>query len=297
MKRKKINLGQVFLHIVFILLCLCYILPFMMVITISLSNSSNVLSDGLSIFPKQIDFTAYKVILEDADKIIQAYKVTIAFSLLHTILAVILQALIAYPLSKSYFRAKTGLTWFVFFTMLFGAGMIPTYLVYTKYLGLSNNFLVYVIPGLINPWNVMIIRTFYNGTPNELYDAARIDGAGEFQTFLRIAAPLAKPCYATVGFLTLVGKWNDWNTTMVYIRDSKLYSLQYLLQTMLRDAELLEKMMEENPGMAAVMEESAVSSEPMRFAMAFIAAGPVLLIFPWFQKYFTKGMTVGSVKG
>lgn len=296
-KKKKIQWSQIVLHCIFIALCACYVLPFMMVITVSLSNSQNILNDGLNFFPKEIDFTAYKIIFEDLDKIIQAYKVTIEFSLLHTILAVIVQALVSYPMSKSYFRGRKFLTWFVFVTMLFGAGMIPTYLIYSKYYHLSNNFWVYVIPGLVSAWNCMIIRTFYNGVPTSLYEAARIDGAGEFRTFLSIAVPMAKPCYASVGFLTLVGKWNDWNTTMVYIRDSKLYSLQYLLQTMLRDAEQLKKMMEENPSMAAMMENNAVSTEPMRFAMALIAAGPVLLIFPWFQRYFAQGMTVGAVKG
>ena len=236
------------------------------------------------------------MIFNDMSGIIQAYKVTIAFTLLHTALAVVLQATLAYPMSKNYFKQRNKLIWFVFFTMLFSAGMIPGYITNTKILGLGNNFWVYVLPGAVSAWNVMIIKTFYNGLPNELFESAKIDGAGEFRTFLSIVVPMAKPCYATIGFLTLVQKWNDWNTTLVYIRDGEWYSLQYLLQTMLREAEELKKMMENSASMAANFEQ-AVSTEPMRFAMALIAAGPVLLIFPWFQKYFTKGMTVGAVKG
>ena len=294
--KKKVEFSQVILHLIFSAVCACYILPFMMVITISLSNSQSVLAEGFKIFPESIDFTAYKMIFNDMSKIIQAYKVTIAFTLLHTALAVVLQATLAYPMSKNYFKQRNKLIWFVFFTMLFSAGMIPGYITNTKILGLGNNFWVYVLPGAVSAWNVMIIKTFYNGLPNELFESAKIDGAGEFRTFLSIVVPMAKPCYATIGFLTLVQKWNDWNTTLVYIRDGEWYSLQYLLQTMLREAEELKKMMENSASMAANFEQ-AVSTEPMRFAMALIAAGPVLLIFPWFQKYFTKGMTVGAVKG
>lgn len=293
---KKCNVSQGILHFIFIAVCACYILPFMMVITISLSNSQSVLSEGFKIFPDKIDFTAYKIIFRDMSTILQAYKVTIAFSLLHTVLAVVLQATIAYPMSKSYFTHRKGLIWFVFFTMLFSAGMIPGYLTNTKILGLGNNFWVYVLPGTVSAWNVMIVKTFYNGLPMELFEAAKIDGAGEFRTFMRIVIPMAKPCYATIGFLTLVSKWNDWNTTLVYIRDGELYSLQYLLQTMLREAEELKRMMENASGLAANFEE-AISTEPMRFAMALIAGGPILVVFPWFQKYFTKGMMVGAVKG
>ncbi len=293
---KKFNVSQGILHLIFIAICACYILPFMMVITISLSNSQSVLSEGFKIFPDKIDFTAYKIIFRDMSTILQAYKVTIAFSLLHTVLAVVLQATIAYPMSKSYFTHRKGLIWFVFFTMLFSAGMIPGYLTNTKILGLGNNFWVYVLPGAVSAWNVMIVKTFYNGLPMELFEAAKIDGAGEFRTFISIVVPMAKPCYATIGFLTLVSKWNDWNTTLVYIRDGELYSLQYLLQTMLREAEELKRMMENASGLAANFEE-AISTEPMRFAMALIAGGPILVVFPWFQKYFTKGMLVGAVKG
>ena len=188
------------------------------------------------------------------------------------------------------------LIFFVFFTMLFNAGMIPRYLTNTKVLGLGNTLWIYVLPATVTAWYVMIIKTFYNGLPNELFESARIDGAGELRTFISIVVPLSKPCYATVGFMTLVNKWNDWNTTLVYIRDGKLNSLQYLLQVMLRSAEELKKMMENSPTLAAELEET-VSTEPMRFAMAIVAAGPVLLVFPWFQKYFVKGMTVGAVKG
>ena len=292
-KKRKIEPSQIILNLVFILICACYILPFLMVVTISLSSSANVMSEGFKIFPTEIDFTAYRVIFSRMGKILQAYKVTIGFTVLHTVLAVILQATIAYPISKKYFAQRKVLTGFIFFTMLFNAGMIPTYLINVKLWGLGNSFWSYVFPGCVSAWNVMIVKTFYGGIPNELFESAKIDGAGEFRTFLKIIVPMSKPCYATIGFLTLVAKWNDWNTTLIYIRDSELYSLQYLLQEMLREATELERMAES----FLVDAQELASTEPMRFAMALVAAGPVLLIFPWFQRFFTKGMTVGAVKG
>lgn len=295
-KKKKISYSQAILHLVFIAISACYILPFLMVVTISLSNAKNVMLEGFKIFPTEIDLTAYKVIFDNPDRILQAYKVTFAFTFMTVLLSLVVMALLAYPMSKSYFKHRSKLIFFVFFTMLFDAGMIPSYITNAKYLGLGNNFWVYVLPVLVNAWNVMIIKTFYNGLPNELFESAKIDGASEWRTFRSIVVPMSKPCYATIGFLTLVNKWNDWNTTLVYIRNGKLYSLQYMLQTMLRNVQELEKMMSEAPTMAAELEEN-ISSEPMRFAMAIVAAGPVLLVFPWFQKYFVKGMTVGAVKG
>lgn len=294
-KKMRIDVAQIILNLVFIVICACYILPFMMVIAISLSSQNDIVNFGFAIFPKHIDLTAYKMIFNDMSRIIQAYKVTIAFTLLHTLLAVVLQATISYPISRPYFRGKKFLTGYIFFTMLFNAGMIPNYLIYTKLLKLGNSFWAYVLPGAVSAWNCMIVRTTYVGLPNETLEAAKIDGAGEFRTFLDIVVPMSKPTYATIGFLTLVSKWNDWNTTLVYIRDTKLYSLQYLLQTILRNVEELERLAQESAIASELLEQTP--TEPMRFAMALIAAGPVLLIFPWFQKYFSKGLTVGAVKG
>ncbi len=291
--RGKLEKPQIFLNLLFIIICACYILPFMMVITIALSSSDNIMSEGFRFIPTDIDLTALRIVFANPERIIQAYGVTITFTLAHTFLSVVLQALIAYPLSKRYFFGRKALTWYIFATMLFSAGMIPNYLTFVGMYHLKDSIWVYILPGAVSAWNVMVVRTFYTGIPSELFEAATIDGCGELGTFARIVIPLSKPCYATIGFLTLVAKWNDWNTSLVYIRDTKLYSLQYLLQNMLRSAEELKKMSMNLPFEI----DQQISTEPMRFAMALVAAGPVLLVFPWFQKYFSKGLTVGAVKG
>ena len=161
-----------------------------------------------------------------------------------------------------------------------------------------NSFWVYVIPGLVSAYTVMVIRTNYKAIPEELVEAAKIDGASEMFICFKILMPLCKAGLAAVAFLYLVGKWNDWMTTMIYIDDTELYSLQYLLQRLLQDAEFLKKStMMGGTGAGAVTSDVALPTEGLRFAMALVAAGPVLVIFPFFQKHFAKGMTIGGVKG
>ena len=156
---------------------------------------------------------------------------------------------------------------------------------------------VYILPYLVNAFNVVVIRTFFQGLPVELTDAAKIDGASEMQTFFRIMLPLSKPVIATIALLTLLSRWNDWNTALLYIKSTELYSLQYLLQKILREVEFIQNMAENSPVAGIDIDTSNLPSETMRFAMCMVAAGPMLIVFPFFQKYFAKGLTVGAVKG
>ena len=199
----------------------------------------------------------------------------------------------AYPLSRNNFRYKKQLIWYIFITMLFGGGLVPSYLVNTKLLHLGNTIWIYIFPGVVSAWNVIIVRTFFQGIPDSLAEAAKIDGASEFQIFIRIMLPLSKPVMATIGFMSLIAKWNDWNTALIYIKDTKLYSLQYMLQRILREVEFIKGMASENPNFNA----AKLPAEGMRYATAILAAGPMIIVFPFFQKYFTKGMTIGAVKG
>ena len=207
----------------------------------------------------------------------------------------------AYPLSRSNFRFKTPVTWIIFFTMLFGAGMIPNYIVLTKYYHLGNTFWIYILPGFMGgAWNTMVYRTFFKGLPESLFEAAKIDGAKELTCFFRIAVPLSTPVFASLGFMMLVGKWNDYMTSMIYIRDTSLYTLQYLLQRILMEIEFIKSMMSGDATMSNAnlnVTGMRLPAETMKYAMCVIAAGPMLFIFPFFQKYFSQGLTIGAVKG
>ena len=170
--------------------------------------------------------------------------------------------------------------------------MVPTYLIKTKILHLGNTIWIYILGG-VSAWNVIIVRTFFQGIPESLAESAKIDGASEFYTFIKIMIPLSKPVMATIGFMALLAKWNDWNTSLIYIKDPKLYSLQYMLQRILRETAFMKKMAEGNPNFNGLKQPD----ESLRYATAMRASGPMLIVFPFFQKYFTKGMTVGAVKG
>lgn len=293
--KKKNNITQIILILFLTLLSILVILPFVMIVSISISSETVIVDSGYSIIPKVIDFTAYKHIFASPDSIIQAYITTVEFSIISMVLSVLLMAMLAYPLSRKDFRAKKFISLYIYFTMLFSGGLVPTYILITQYLHLDDTILVYIIPGLVNVWYVFMIRTFFQDIPYEISESAYMDGATDFTIFFRFIIPLSKPVIATVALFTFLGKWNDWNTSMLYINREDLISLQYLLQRIMENTEMLKQM---TAGQIAIVPGAVeVPSETVRMAMAVVVAGPALLVFPFFQKYFVKGLTVGSVKG
>lgn len=299
-KGKRYKIG---IHIFFILFSLLFILPFIMVVSISFSSEEAITSTmgGYSLLPQDFTLDAYRMAFKNPNQILTGYKVTIFTSVAGTLITLLSSGMTGYVLSRSSFRYRKIVTFLVFFTMLFGGGTIPTYIVYTKYYHLGDTIWVYLLPCLGGgAWNILMIRTFCRGIPESLFESAKIDGAREFTIFFKIVAPLSKPVLASVGFLVLIGKWNDWQTSLIYIRDSSLYTLQYSLQRILNDAEFLKNLMQNPLFQSSSVDAFQVMTQPtetLKYAMCVIAAGPMLLIFPFFQKYFEKGMVVGAVKG
>lgn len=293
MKKKKHTWGQIVLHLAFVLLCLCYVLPMILCVSISFTDETALLRDGYSLIPSVFSTEAYKLVFRNPTQLLTSYGVTAFFTLVSTVLAVIVMALLAYPLSRPNYYFKSVLSFYVFFTMLFSGGMVPTYLLITKYLGMKDSIWVYILPGLVSAYYVMIIRTSYRAIPGELIESARIEGASELLICFKIMLPLNKPVLASIGFLFLVSKWNEWMASMLYITNPKLYSLQYLLQRILNEAEFLRQLAASGQDIGG----QVFPTESFRYAMALVAAGPVLVVFPFFQKHFAKGMTLGSVKG
>lgn len=294
-KMKKISVGKIVMHLIMWLLVCTYILPLILMISISLSSEDAVMRYGYTLLPKVFSLDAYKQVFANPHQIIQSYKVTIIFSVVQTILAMLVQSLMAYPMSRPNFRFKGFLAKYMLVTMIFSGGLVPTYILYTQYLHMQDNIWIYIFPALSSAWNTIVFRTFFQGLPDGLVEAAKIDGATELRIFFRIIFPLSLPVFASLGFMNLVGKWNDWNTALLYIRDPDLYSLQYLLQRILREVDFI-KAMQENTSSNLISQEE-LPAETMRYAMAVVSAGPMLVAFPFFQKYFAKGMTVGAVKG
>jgi len=296
-KRKKVDIFNVLLHVFFVLMCACFVIPLILVISASFTSEDWLMSGkGFSLIPQEFTLDAYRSAFGNGEKVIRAYVVTIAQAFGGTLLGCLIAGLAAYPISRTNFRFKGLVTGIIFFTMLFGAGMIPSYLVYSEY-GIVDTFWIYILPGIAGgAWNTMVFRTFFKGLPESLFESAHIDGASELTIFFRIVVPLSTPVIASIGFIMLVGRWNNYTTSMIYIRNENLYTLQYLLQRLLNSAEFL-KSLAKNGMINDLQLSNSVPSENLKYAMCVIAAGPMLAIFPFFQKYFSQGLTIGAVKG
>ena len=288
-----------FVYIFFFLMCACFVLPLIVVISASFTSEQALTSGGFSLLPRDFTLDAYKSAFSSGTRVLRAYGVTIFQAVVGTVLSSLVAALAAYPLSRSNFRFRRPITVFIFFTMLFGAGMIPNYIIFAKYYKLADSIWIYILPGITGgAWNTMVFRTFFKGLPETLFEAAYLDGASELRIFFSVVLPLSTPVFASLGFMALVARWNDYTTSMIYIRNESLYTLQYLLQRMMDQAEFM-KNLANNPMMSGSvsLDTSMLPSESLKFAMCVIAAGPMLVVFPFFQKYFAQGLTIGAVKG
>lgn len=294
-KTKKKKNRQVLLNVVFIILCALIIYPFLMLVSVSFSNEKAIVEYGYKLIPKKIDFAAYRYVFSNPRNLINAYKITGITSVIGMVLGTLLMAMIAYPLSKPNFKGKSAVSFYLYFTMLFSGGLVPTYILITKYLNLTDNLLVYILPGLISPWYVFIMRTFFSNLPHEISESVLVDGGNEYIIFFRFILPLSLPVLFTVALFVFLNKWNDWYTSMLYINENRLFTLQYMLQRILQNVEMLKA---SNTVSSGVMtSQMDLPAETTRMAMAVVVAGPALVVFPFFQKYFVEGLTVGSVKG
>lgn len=281
-------------HIFFIVFGLICILPFLTVVSASFSSETDLAMYGFSILPKKWDTTAYSYLFENPSTIINAYLVTIFITVVGTLLGTLFMCMVAYTLSRDIFRFRKLLTFFIFFPTLFSGGMVSSYIINTQYLHLRDTLAALILPTMINVFHVIMIRTFFSQLPTSLFEAAKMDGASEYKIFFKIALPLSKPVIATVAFLGALGRWNEWYNAMLYIRDERLIPLQYMLQRMMQSIQTLLDAMEHVP---ASVDVSSMPGENLRMAMLVVSIGPMMIFFPFFQKYFTKGMTVGAVKG
>ena len=294
MKKKNIDLSQLILNIGFVIACTAFIVPFVIIVSASISNEQDILNYGFKILPMKVDWSAYRYVFKNPGTILQAYKVTAIFTVARTFFATLLMSMLAFGLTKKHIPGRDKISFTVFFASMFSGGLVPTYLLVTQYLHLADTIWVYIVTGLVSPWTVFMLRTFFQGIPYEITESCYMDGASEYCIFFKIILPLSTPVLATVAFTGFLGTWQDWMTSMYYINNPKLYSLQYLLQVLLKNIELLKMDVADAQQLQELVD---IPSETVKMAMTIIVAGPVLMIFPFFQKYFAKGMVVGSVKG
>ncbi len=288
---------QVGAHIVMAILSLCCIFPFLLLIMSSITDEQELIRNGYTLFPKALSLNAYQYMFKSSNKIISAYGITILSTVVGTVCGLSMTILMAYPLSRRDLPGRNGLAFYVFFTMLFSGGLVPTYIMYTRYIKVSNTIWALIIPSLVvNAFYVIMMRTYFStNIPEAVIEAARIDGAGEFRILLTIVLPMSIPMVATMTLLIGLSYWNDWKNGLYYLQQNKsLYSIQVLLNDMLRDVQALKSGMDA----AAAAEITAnMPSTGIKMAIAVVGVLPVLIVYPFFQKYFVKGITIGAVKG
>lgn len=300
-KEKNLNgispTANVILNIFFILYSALCIIPFLLIVGISVSDEHSLLTYGYHIIPKHFSDAAYRFVTSESRALLNSYGITIYATLVGTVLCVIITALFAYPLSRKDFKYRNLFSFIVFFTMIFHGGLIAGYMVYVQLLGLKNTLVVYLMPFLMSAWNVIVLRTFFTSSiPDSVVEAAKIDGAGELYIFWKIVLPLSLPGLATIALFTSIGLWNDWYTPLLYITQPKLYNLQYLLYNTMTNVSYLQNNAEMVGSDAAKILQN-LPTLSIRMSMCVFSIGPIILAYPFFQKYFVKGLTVGAVKG
>ncbi len=268
------------------LLTISILLPFCQVVTISMSPDSVVNTNGFHLFPTKFDFNGYREIIAD-ENFLHSYLITILRTTVGVSLSIFVTMLTAYPLSKTKLPYRRGIMLFIVFTMYFSGGTIPKYLL-LKNLHLHNNFLVYILPDMIIGFALIITRNYFMSLPSALEESARIDGAGDFRILMQVYFPLSTPIVATIGLWYGVHHWNAWTDNMLYVSDKHLYVLQYVLHRLLESGQSQE---------LEAFQDVVVNTETMKMAALVLSLIPIIIVYPWLQKYFVKGMTVGSVKG
>ena len=288
---------EMLFHLILALFSLCCILPFVFVIIISFSSEASIKTIGYSFFPAEWSLEAYRQVFKLGDQLFLSYFNSFLITVFGTVLSVAMCVLYAYPLFRRDYRLRGFFTFFSFFTMIFGGGLIPTYIVCKNLLGLSNNYAALIVPLLVSPFNIIIMRTFFQSSvPFDLIEAATIDGSGEYSTLAHVVLPIVKPGIATVALLTALAYWNEWFLCLLYVTDRKLYPLQYLLMEMQRNAEFISR----NSSVMGAASAEALRNLPnqtMRMAVVVFIVVPIACAYPFFQRYVVAGLTIGSVKG
>jgi len=286
--------GRILVHLLFVLVAAAVIVPFLLVVSVSLSEESSLMKHGYRWIPETFSLDAYRVLLEVPLPLIRAYGVTILVTVVGTVLGLLLTSLTAYTLSRREFRYRRLLTFFIFFTMLFQAGLVPFYMLMTQVLQLRDSLAALILPLMMNPFFVMIMKGFLSKIPHEIIESVKMDGAGEWKIFLRIILPLSKPALVTIGLMLSFAYWNDWWHGLLFIDNQQLVPLQLLLYRNMNTIEFLRS----SQAMALVnLDMSQMPSVSARMAMVVLAAGPMMFVFPLFQRYFVEGLTVGALKG
>lgn len=283
------------IHLLFILVTIAMVGPLLLIISISFSDEKDLLLNGYSFLPRVFSAEAYSLVLQAPKAIFQAYGVTILVTVAGTIVGLMITATTAYAISRTNFRYGRIGTFYIFFTMLFSGGLVPSYILMTQVLHLKDTLWALIFSGLLTPFNIMIMKGFMVKVPVEIIESAKVDSAKEWTIFFRIILPLSTPALATLGLFISFSYWNSWFPAMLYIDNPNLVPLQLMLVRIMDSIEFISQNEQMLSQMGTLKTDFPALSA--RMAMVVLAAGPMLVVFPFFQRYFVQGLTVGSLKG
>ena len=296
MKKKKLTGDELLfkgigfpLLVLFGLVC---VIPFILIISSSFTSENYIIRNGYTLLPKEFSTSAYALIFQNPRKILRAYAVTIFVTAAGTAVSVFINSMTGYVLQRKDFKWRNIFSFYFFFTTLFSGGLVPWYILCVKYLHLKNTIWALIVPTLVSVWHIILVKGFMGGIPIEITESAKIDGAGDFKIFVRLILPLAKPVVATIGLFTALTYWNDWYMCMLFIDKGELMNLQYLLYQLMGSIKALREIASQTS-----ISVSSMPIESTKMALTVVATGPIILLYPFVQKYFVKGITLGAVKG
>ncbi|MDQ6419027.1 carbohydrate ABC transporter permease [Paenibacillus sp. LHD-117] len=291
---RKTSIGQLVILIAIALFSVSCLLPFVMVISGSLSTEKDIMDHGYALLPKTITFDSYRILLLGSNRIFDAYGISILVTAAGTVLSLFVTSMGAYVMARRSFKYRNIFSIYVIITMLFNGGLVPWYIICVRYLDLKDTLWALILPMLANAFNMFLIRNFMLSIPEDLHESAKMDGAGEFRIFYQLILPLSLPVLATVGLFVALSYWNDWFLGLMFVDKQELQPLQLLLRTLVSNVEFLKS----SSNAAAMQRISAqIPSESIKMALTVVTIGPIIFLYPFVQRFFVKGLMVGAVKG
>jgi len=281
-------------YVVVVFFAVFCLLPFLSILSSSLSSESSVIRHGVSLIPREFSTNAYEYIFRSPGKILKAYSVSIMVTAIGSLTGLLVISMTAYVLYRKDFKYRNKIAFAFYFTQLFSGGLIPSYILVVQYLKLKDNYLALILPPLMSAWFIILFRNFLNSVPDSLVESAKIDGAGDFRIYAQIILPLSVPGLATIGLFLALGYWNDWFHAMLYINTRDKFPLQFLLYEILRSAEYIAQILSQS---GISVSTGTMPTETLKMATAMVVTGPIIFLYPFIQKYYVKGLTIGAVKG
>lgn len=291
---KKLTAPKLIIYLLLAVYAFICIFPFLLVLGGSFTPEAEIRAEGYKLIPKVFSLKSYELLFLQPKFVLNAYAVSATVTVIGTFFGLLFTAMLAYPLSLKKFVFRRSFNFYVIFTLLFNGGMVPWFIICTKYLHLKDNIFALIVPILVNGFNVFLVRNYYESIPEEMYESAKIDGAGEYTIFFKIVLRLSVPVLATVSLFIALGYWNDWFLGIMLIDNPNLQPLQLLLRAIVSNINFLKS---SEAGARMIDPNQLIPSEGIKLATCIVTIGPIVFVYPFVQKYFVKGIMVGAVKG